>query len=59
MYPRRPVTRTEPEEGTSSPAISRSRADLPDPLTPMSAVRPGPTVKLSPSNRMPPSGQEK
>jgi hypothetical protein len=34
-----------------------SRVDLPEPLAPMSPVRPGPTTKLSPSKTTSPSGQ--
>jgi hypothetical protein len=45
--------------GASSPAISRSRVDLPTPLRPTRPERPAPTAKLSPSKRALPSGHAK
>lgn len=54
-----PVTRTAPALGVSSPAISRSRVDFPDPLTPMRPVLPGPTASWNRSRTEVPSGQEK
>jgi hypothetical protein len=39
-----PAARTRSERGRRSSAISRSRVDLPEPLTPISPVLPGPTA---------------
>jgi hypothetical protein len=50
---------TEPAAGVSSPAISRSSVDLPDPLTPISPVRPGLTTMEKSSKTAVPSGQAK
>src|SRR6516225_9491112 len=48
-----------PEPGRSSPAISLSRVDLPEPLTPISPVRPGPKDTVRPESTGAPSGQLK
>ena len=50
---------TAPEPGRSSPAISLSRVDLPEPLTPISPVRPGPKDTVRPDSTGAPSGQLK
>ncbi len=56
-WPSPPRTLTVPACGVSSPAISRIRVDLPQPLSPMSPVRPGPTEKSRPEKTSPPSGK--
>src|SRR5579864_5059034 len=48
-----------PEPGDSCPAISRNRVDLPEPLTPISPVRPGPKETVRPVSTGAPSGQLK
>lgn len=53
------MTRTEPEAGVSSPAMSFISVDLPEPLSPTSPVRPGPTASRKSSRTSVPSGQEK
>ena len=58
-YPTSPRTRTAPEPGRSSPAINRSRVDLPEPLTPISPVRPRPKDAVRPESTEAPSGQLK
>ena len=58
-YPTSPRVRTSPEPGRSSAAISRSRVDLPEPLTPISPVRPGPNEAVRPERTGTPSGQLK
>src|SRR3954452_1007445 len=48
-----------PWAGLSSPAISLSRVDLPEPFTPIRPVRPGPKDTVRPSRTGAPSGQLK
>lgn len=57
--PTSPVTRTVPSAGVSSPAISFSRVDFPDPLTPTRPVLPGPKATWRSSKTAVPSGQAK
>ncbi|SKW30772.1 Uncharacterised protein [Mycobacteroides abscessus subsp. abscessus] len=45
-----------PEVGRSSPAMSLSSVDLPEPLTPTSPERPAGTSMSSPSSATEPSG---
>ena len=54
-----PVAVTVPELGASSPAIRRSRVDLPEPLSPIRPVRPVPKVPERSSSTVVPSGQAK
>ncbi len=58
-WPTSPAVRTDPRDGLSSPAISLSRVDFPEPLSPTRPVRPGPAVKWKSSNTGVPSGQAK
>src|ERR1017187_4090999 len=53
------LVRTAPEAGRSSPAMSLSRVDLPEPLTPISPVRPSPMDRVRPDSTRAPSGQLK
>src|ERR1700760_286850 len=46
-----------PPAGFSSPAISLSKVDLPEPFTPIRPVRPGPKDTVRPSRTGAPSGQ--
>src|SRR5579872_2582403 len=48
-----------PPPGRSSPATRRSRVDLPEPLTPIRPVRPGPKETVRPDRTGAPSGQAK
>lgn len=54
-----PVTATVPELGASSPAISRSSVDFPEPLSPIRPVQPVPKVPERSSRTAVPSGQAK
>ena len=54
-----PLTFTMPALGVSSPAIIRSRVDLPDPLRPIRPVRPDSKVTSSPDRTGTPSGHAK
>lgn len=58
-YPTSPPVSMWPEVGCSSPAIRRSRVDLPAPLRPISPVRPALKVPLTLSRAMVPSGHSK
>src|SRR5581483_3377276 len=48
-----------PDSGCSSPAMSLSRVDLPEPFTPIRPVRPGPNEVFRPESTQAPSGQLK
>ena len=54
--PTLPMRCSDPPDGAMSPAMSRSRVDLPEPLRPTTAVRSRPRASVSPSNRGRPSG---
>src|SRR4051812_3654514 len=58
-YPSSPETLIEPSVGVSSPAISRSRVDFPDPLTPIKPLRPELIVSEKSLKTGVPSGQAK